>query len=169
LAHWRGRSGGHACFSASDGEPTGRANARPMTGSAIRNCSGRRRWVSRRAQPILRSVACAAACPTGKSPDQRANHLTNCPAPFAKIFCFALYPNQQYIPHRPVPQRGGSRSSRTRGGMRWTLMVRQTSRAGCGRRSRVVLTPRRWCQVGGGNSACDGVNKPITGESTYKP
>jgi hypothetical protein len=30
----------------------------------------------------------------------------------------------------------------------------------------VVLTPRRWCQVGGGNSACDGVNKPITGEST---
>ena len=35
-----------------------------------------------------------------------------------------------------------------------------------GRRSRVVLTPRRWCQVGGGNSAGDGVNKPITGEST---
>jgi hypothetical protein len=29
----------------------------------------------------------------------------------------------------------------------------------------VVLTPRRWCQVGGGNSACDGVNKPITEES----
>jgi hypothetical protein len=25
-----------------------------------------------------------------------------------------------------------------------------------GRRSRVVLTPRRWCQVGGGNSADDG-------------
>jgi hypothetical protein len=32
----------------------------------------------------------------------------------------------------------------------------------------VVLTPRRWCQVGGGNSAGDGVNKPITGESTKK-
>ena len=30
----------------------------------------------------------------------------------------------------------------------------------------MVLTPRRWCQVGEGNSACDGVNKPITGEST---
>src|SRR5258707_9766514 len=27
---------------------------------------------------------------------------------------------------------------------------------GCGRRSRVVLTPRRWRQVGGGNSADDG-------------
>jgi hypothetical protein len=38
----------------------------------------------------------------------------------------------------------------------------------CGRRSRVVLTPRRWRQVGGGNSANDGVNKPITGEITYK-
>jgi hypothetical protein len=33
----------------------------------------------------------------------------------------------------------------------------------------VVLTPRRWRQVGGGNSADDGVNKPITGEITYKP
>ena len=31
--------------------------------------------------------------------------------------------------------------------------------AACGRQRRVVLTPRRWCQVGGGNSADDGVNK----------
>jgi hypothetical protein len=30
----------------------------------------------------------------------------SCPAPFAKIFHFALTPNQQYIAHRPVPQRG---------------------------------------------------------------
>jgi hypothetical protein len=29
-------------------------------------------------------------------------------------------------------------------------------RCRCGRRSRVVLTPRRWCQVGGSNSADDG-------------
>ena len=28
-----------------------------------------------------------------------------------------------------------------------------------GRRRRVVLTPRRWCQVGGGNSAGDGGKK----------
>src|SRR6266404_3634577 len=52
-------------------------------------------------------------CPSGKSP-------ISCPAPFAKIFCFPLYPNQIYIPRRPVPQRGGSRSSQARGGMRWT-------------------------------------------------
>jgi hypothetical protein len=49
--------------------------------------------------------------------------------------------------------------------MRWTRQ-RADERCCCGRRSRVVLTPRRWCQAGGGNSAGDGVNKPITGEST---
>ena len=31
--------------------------------------------------------------------------------------------------------------------MRWTRWRRMTSAARCGRRSRVVLTPRRWCQV----------------------
>jgi hypothetical protein len=30
----------------------------------------------------------------------------SCPVPFAKIFGFAADPNQQYIAHRPVPQRG---------------------------------------------------------------
>jgi hypothetical protein len=30
----------------------------------------------------------------------------SCPAPFAKKFRFALTPNQQYIAHRPIPQRG---------------------------------------------------------------
>src|ERR1700737_601038 len=57
-------------------------------------------------------------------PDQRD---LPCPVPFAKIFRFALYPNHFYIRRRPVPQRGGSRSSRTRGGMRWTLMARLTN------------------------------------------
>src|SRR6266550_2527448 len=55
---------------------------------------------------------------------RRANHFVfsemACPAPFAKIFCFAPEANQFTDLHRPVPQRGGSRSSRTRGGMRWT-------------------------------------------------
>src|SRR5258708_11274286 len=38
--------------------------------------------------------------------------------------------------------------------------------AASGRRSRVVLTPRRWCQVGGSNSAGDGGKKArLTGES----
>src|ERR1700694_4720846 len=33
--------------------------------------------------------------------------------------------------------------------MRWTRATLLTRACACGRRSRVVLTPRRWCQVGG--------------------
>src|SRR5229473_6334471 len=40
---------------------------------------------------------------------RRANHRLACPAPFAKIFPFRPDPNHFYIPHHPVPQRGGSR------------------------------------------------------------
>src|ERR1700731_2229728 len=61
-----------------------------------------------------------------------------CPAPFAKIFPFRLDPNQQYIPRRPVPQRGVSRTSQTRDRMRWTraaLLTRAPTRTAksCGR------------------------------------
>src|SRR3954447_14632340 len=52
-----------------------------------------------------------------------------CPVLFVKRFPFPNDPNQIYNPRRPVPMRGGSRSSRTRGGMRWTLMC-------CGRTAR---------------------------------
>jgi hypothetical protein len=55
--------------------------------------------------------------------------------------------------------RGGSRSSRTRGGMRWTRMVPITNGARGGRRSRVVLTPRRWRQVGERDFTGDGGNQ----------
>jgi hypothetical protein len=51
------------------------------------------------------------------------------------------------FPAVPSHLRGGSRSSRTRGGMRWTRMALLTRALSCGRRSRVVLTPRRWRQV----------------------
>src|SRR5450631_4422421 len=47
----------------------------------------------------------------------------------------------------PVPHRGALATSLTRGGMRWTQQLHQTNDASCVRRSRVVLTPRRWCQV----------------------
>ncbi len=89
-----------------------------------------------------------------------------------KIFLFPSGPTHLLIPHRLVPQRGGSRSSRTRGGMRWTRAHQARERDGragakaCersngartndvagGRRSRVVLTPRRWRQ-GGGRHLC---------------
>src|ERR1019366_7784724 len=80
-------------------------------------------------------------------------------SPLAKIFPFPFDPNHFYIPPRPIPQRGVSRSSRTRGGTRWTQAALLTRAWFCGRQSRVVLTPRRWCQVGGSHFADDGGKK----------
>jgi hypothetical protein len=58
--------------------------------------SERRRWVSRSAQPILRSVA------------RRANHLGNLSAPVSSLFRKNILifrrPKSLYIPRRPVPQ-----------------------------------------------------------------
>ena len=57
------------------------------------------------------------------------------PVLFAKRYPFPFDPNQIYIPRRSVPQRGVSRSSRTRDGMRWTrqrLSVGRDGRAGFG-------------------------------------
>src|ERR1700732_4999120 len=96
--------------------------------------------------------------------------LAVCPVPFEKTFLFFRNANQVYISPCPVSQRGGSRSSRTRGGMRWTLMVPTTNGARGGRRSRVVLTPRRWRQVCGKCSAGDGGKKARSpGRARYKP
>jgi hypothetical protein len=75
-------------------------------------------------------------------------------------FGFPSDPNQFYIPCRPRPHKGRFAIVTNVGlGMRWTRVARLTSALSCGRRSRVVLTPRRWRQVGGGNSTRDGGNK----------
>jgi hypothetical protein len=42
-------------------------------------------------------------CPTGKSAQPV---VSRCLSPFAKIFFFALPPNQIYIPHRPTSLEG---------------------------------------------------------------
>src|SRR5258708_1509516 len=72
------------------------------------------------------------------------------PVPFPKIFRFAVDPNHFYIPRHPVPHRGAFRD---RHGRRRRDAVDAASAIDeqrlSGRRSRVVLTPRRWCQVGG--------------------
>src|SRR5438105_5581621 len=59
----------------------------------------------------------------------KSGHLVNFSSPVAlqKINPFSIYPNHFYKRGRLVPQRGGSRSSRTRGGMRWTLIVLLTN------------------------------------------
>ena len=55
-------------------------------------------------------------------------------------------------------------------GMRWTRAVLLTRAPPCGRRSRVVLTPRRWRQVCGRCSAGDGGKKARSpGRARRKP
>jgi hypothetical protein len=93
-----------------------------------------------------------------------------CPVPPAKIFCFAATPNHQHLSRHPASQEGRFAVVTNVGcRMRWTRQRRKTSgadppspklrRTGTktveqafaegerGRRSRVVLTPRRWRQV----------------------
>src|SRR5215213_10796953 len=75
---------------------------------------------------------------------------------------FGFLPTQITTVVRAVSshQRGVSRSSRTRGGMQWTPMVLLTNSAGCVRRSRVVLMPRRWRQVCGDKPQATVTRKP---------
>jgi hypothetical protein len=90
-----------------------------------------------------------------------------------KYCCSRLPPNQLYIPGRPGPFRGAYRDRHER----WVrdamdAAARKTKRACSGRRSRVVLTPRRWRQVGDDAShhAGDGDNKARSpGRARRKP
>ena len=53
-----------------------------------------------------------------------------------------------YIPLCPAPPKGAYHDRReTRGGMWWTLESPKTKAFFSGRQNRVVLSPRRWCQV----------------------
>src|SRR5258708_40229239 len=74
-------------------------------------------------------LAAVASPPSAR----RANHFVfsemACPAPFAKIFSFASDPNQFTDSRRLVPKRGALRTSRTRGGMRWTRAAHVTNGA----------------------------------------
>jgi hypothetical protein len=57
---------------------------------------------------------------------RRANHSNSCPVLHAKIFRLTCRQLSGIIPRVSPVTRGGSRSSRTRGGMRWTRKVRKT-------------------------------------------
>jgi hypothetical protein len=86
------------------------------------------------------TFCCVLICRDGKlnpgiwaAANQRDGQITSdfqksCQAPKSKIFLFSLDPNQFTDSLRPVPQRG-VRTSRTRGGMRWTLAARETNAA----------------------------------------
>jgi hypothetical protein len=68
------------------------------------------------------------------------------------------------------PTEGRSRSSRNAGRDTMDANRRSTRRGVCGRRSRVVLTPRRWRQVLRGNSQSDGGKRARSpGRARRKP
>ena len=89
----------------------------------------------------------------------------------AKIFRFTFDPNHFYTHRHPGPHKGAFRDRHERKvGMRWTRVARLTSVPTCGRRSRVVLTPRRWRQVGERDFTGDGDNKARSpGRARRKP
>ena len=126
---------------------------------------------------------------------KRINVIWAVQSPLQKYFASPVGRIISTNSRHPTPQRGVSRSSRTRGGMRWTrqrfaceviagrverpVSDQQHADERCfrGRQNRVVLTPRRWRQVRGGFSALPGSDKtlirgrrwqksPVTGEST---
>ena len=100
-----------------------------------------------------RNPSCVSAdLPVGSNFRIFEKHVKSLPKKYsvfrnAQISLYAL-------PSRPTKGRSRDRHE-TRGGMRWTRTAPQTTGADCGRRSRVVPTPRRWCQIGG-LSADDG-------------
>jgi hypothetical protein len=113
---------------------------------------------------------------------RRANQRFGCPVPFAKIFRFTRRANHLYKFAPSHPTRGAyhdrhetrgadavdaaafcARGDR-RAGYPVSGQQRADERRCCVRRTRVVLTPRRWCQVGGVASAQPGLDKtyPLT-------
>jgi hypothetical protein len=83
-----------------------------------------------------------------------------CPVLSAKIFLFPFGANHFSIRGHPGPHKGAFRDRHERKvGMRWTRWVLLTRALIRGRRSRVVLTPRRWRQVGERNFIGDGDKK----------
>jgi hypothetical protein len=84
-----------------------------------------------------------------------------------KIFLFPPDPNHFYKPRRPGPLEGRFAIVTDVGlGMRWTQAALLTRALTCGRRSRVVLTPRRRRQVCEKTRRRRRQESPISGEST---
>jgi hypothetical protein len=96
---------------------------------------------------------------------------STCPVLPAKISDFSSHPNHLYNSRHPGPHTGAFRDRHERKvGMRWTRMARLTSVLVCGRRSRVVLTSRRWRQASQKFLQGDGDNKARSpGRARRKP
>jgi hypothetical protein len=134
-------------------------------------------WIRVPENPVLQSSALIDVARRSRPIDRlfclrRPNQRFGCPALFAKIFRFTFDPNHLYILHRPGPYKGAFRDRHERRvGMRWTRVAPKTRAQSCGRRSRVVLTPRRWRQVLEKQASWGRrwQESPVTGEITEEP
>jgi hypothetical protein len=101
---------------------------------------------------------------TGKSPIRLSS-------PFRKKILVLFQPKS--LLQRAIPSRLRGRIAIVTDvgyGMRWTRQCQKTNDVARGRRSRVVLTPRRWRQVGGRDFTGDGDNKARSpGRARRKP
>ena len=91
---------------------------------------------------------------------KRFNLIWAVQSSIAEIFRFPAILDRWLAPLRPASIRGALRDRHER----WVrdamdALAKQDGRRRRGRRSRVVLTPRRWRQVGGSMSADDGGNR----------
>jgi hypothetical protein len=94
----------------------------------------------RQANAVFCPGNCFQICPTGKSPNR-------CRAPSLKIFPFPSEANHLFICRRLVPLEGRLAIVTDAGRDAVDATCQKTNGIACGRRSRVVLTPRRWRQV----------------------
>ena len=95
-------------------------------------------------------------CPTRQK--SLRGHICACPAPFEKIFLFyRIQIAPIFTPFRP--REGRCATSRNAGRDAVDAGSAGDERCESGRQSRVVLAPRRRCQVGGGNFTGDGDKK----------
>jgi hypothetical protein len=112
------------------------------------------------ARKCVASLPGRRAAQSGKEAKRRLNRpdgqiSKNLSSPLRKNILIFRKRKSPYNPRRPVPtKRGVSRSSRTLGagcdGRKSPgAILCADERRFCGRRSRVVLMPRRWHQVGG--------------------
>jgi hypothetical protein len=93
-------------------------------------------------------------------------HVQPC---WQKYFCFSEIKSGVH-PHSSCPTEGRWPTSSTRVGMRWTQAVLKTRAPTCGRRSRVVLMPRRRHQVLREDARDDGDKKARSpGRARRKP
>src|SRR6266853_5704472 len=98
--------------------------------------------IPRRTQPDVRILPPSSGSPASPSQTaRRANHQISVQPRSEKYFASPFGRNSFMDSNRPTPQRGVSRSSRTRGGMRWTRQ--RFARDGiAGRVERLVIDQR---------------------------